>query len=52
MVMGDILNVELDDQFSVNMNHLGFIYCLDVDKDGWYYLDDLQAFGQEAMEQI
>ena len=34
------------------MQHIGLLYCMDHDKDGRFYLEDLQAFGQEVVEQI
>jgi len=49
MVMSDILNVEMPDDYKINFLHLGLLYCMDVDKDGRYYIDDLVTFAQEMM---
>lgn len=52
MVVSDLLNAELPDEYKINFYHLGLLYCLDVDKDGRFYLSDLQQFGEEIMLKI
>lgn len=52
LVVGDILCMELPDGYSFNVLHLGLLYCLDTDKDGRYYLEDLEEFSQEVVAQI
>lgn len=49
MVMSDILNIEMPDDYKMNFLHLGMLYCMDVDKDGRYYLEDLVEFASETM---
>ena len=51
-MLGDILQMEMPDGYSFNVLHLGLLYCLDVDKDGRYDLDDLEMFGKEVVGQI
>ena len=52
MVVGDIINLELNDEHPVNFLHLGLLYCLDVDKDGRFCIDDMQTFAVEIMQKI
>ena len=52
LVVGDILSMELPDGYSFNVLHIGMLYCLDVDKDGRYDLEDLEEFGKEVVGQI
>ena len=52
LVVGDILNIEMPEEYSLNFEHLGLLYCLDTSKDGRYYLEDLEEFGVEIIEQI
>jgi len=49
MVMSDILNIEMPDDYKMNFLHLGMLYCMDVDKDGRYYLEDLVEFASDTM---
>jgi hypothetical protein len=44
--------MELPDGYSFNVLHIGMLYCLDVDKDGRYDLEDLEEFGKEVVGQI
>ena len=44
--------MEMPDGYSFNVLHLGLLYCLDVDKDGRYDLEDLEEFGKEVVGQI
>ena len=41
MVLSDILNIEMPDDYKMNFYHLGMLYCMDVDRDGRFYLEDL-----------
>ena len=52
MVISDIFNIELPDDLQINFMHLGFIYCLDTDKDGRFYIEDLYKFAEEIMQKI
>ena len=40
-VVGDILCIDLPDEYQFNMCHLGLVYCMDVDKDGRFSQEDL-----------
>ena len=42
----------LTDEYRFNMCHLGMLFMMDSNKDGRFTLDDLQQFGQMAIETI
>jgi hypothetical protein len=52
MVIGDIFNIEMPDDLQINFMHLGLVYCLDTDKDGRFYIEDLYKFSEEIMQKI
>jgi len=52
MVLSDILNVEMPDDYKMNFFHLGMLYCMDVDKDGRFYLEDLVTFASDTMQLV
>ena len=52
LVVSDVLSTELPDESHFNLLHLGLLYCMDVDKDGRYYEEDLHNFGVEIMAYI
>ena len=52
MVISDLLNAELPEDYSVNFLHIGLLYCMDVDKDGRFTIEDLQIFAQDAIEKV
>ena len=49
MVVSDLLNVELPDDYKMNFMHLGILYQMDADKDGRFYLQDFKTFGADVM---
>lgn len=37
MVISDLLNIDLPDDYKMNFMHLGILYNMDADKDGRFY---------------
>ena len=52
MVVGDLIYIEMPDDYEIDFLHLGLIYCLDSDKDGRFSQDDIDDFSIEAMKKI
>ena len=50
LVVGDLPSIELPDEYILNFEHLGLLYCMDISKDGRYYLEDFEEFGVEVIE--
>ena len=48
-MVGDLLSLEMPEEYGMSFEHLGLLYCLDSSKDGRYYLDDLCEFSTEAI---
>lgn len=40
------------EQFEINFNHLGMLYCMDQDKDGNFSLDDVEDFAMDVLENV
>ena len=40
------------EEYLINFNHLGLLYCMDTDKDGRFSLPDLLEFGRRAIALI
>ena len=52
MVISDLINLEMSDEYPINFFHLGLLYCLDLDKDGRFSVDDLLEASEEIMQKI
>jgi len=59
MVVSDLLSSFHDvfvsdrgEEYAINFNHLAMLYSLDQDKDGRYYIDDMQDFAHEIMDNV
>ena len=45
----EMLSSENREQFEINFNHLGILYCMDKDKDGNFSLDDVEDFAMDIL---
>ena len=50
LVLTDILNISLPQDYTFNFCHIGTLFCMDANKDGRFSMEDLGIFAELALQ--